>query len=58
MDAKKLHLSIVTSQHLMFSDLFIWASQVAQAVKNPPANAGDPRHWFDPWMGKISWRRK
>ena len=22
-------------------------------VKNPPANAGD----FDPWVGKIPWRR-
>ena len=25
-------------------------------VKNPPANAGD-RRGFDPWMGKIPWRR-
>ena len=24
-------------------------------VKNPPANAGDE---FDPWVGKIPWRRK
>ena len=24
-------------------------------VKNPPANAGDG---FDPWVGKIPWRRK
>ena len=23
------------------------------AVKNPPADAG-----FDPWVGKIPWRRK
>ena len=22
-------------------------------VKNPPANAGDVRHWFDPSLGKI-----
>ena len=27
-------------------------------VKNPPANAGDMRHRFDPWVGKIPWRRK
>ena len=27
-------------------------------VKNPPANAGDPTHGFDPWVGKILWRRK
>ena len=25
-------------------------------VKNPPANAGDVK--FDPWLGKIPWRRK
>ena len=34
------------------------ASQVAQVVKNPPANAGDIREvGFDPWVGKIPWRR-
>ena len=27
-----------------------WLSQ------NPPANAGDMRHGFDPWVRKISWR--
>ena len=27
-------------------------------VKNPPANVGDVRHQFDPWIGKIPWRRK
>ena len=26
-------------------------------VKNPPANAGDMRRGFDPWVGKIPWRR-
>ena len=25
-------------------------------VKNLPANAGE-RHGFDPWVGKIPWRR-
>ena len=25
--------------------------------KNPPANAGDMRCRFDPWVGKIPWRR-
>ena len=29
-----------------------WASQVALAVKNPTANAGDL------WVGKTHWRRK
>ena len=26
-------------------------------VKNPPANAGDMRRGFIPWVGKIPWRR-
>ena len=26
-------------------------------VKNPPANAGDVRRGFDPWVRKIAWRR-
>ena len=34
-----------------------WASQVALMVKNLPANAGDKRHGFDHWVGKIPWRR-
>ena len=28
------------------------ASFVAQLVKNPPAT------WFNPWVGKISWRKE
>ena len=32
-----------------------WASLVAQAVKNLPAIQ---RPGFDPWVGKISWRRE
>ena len=28
------------------------------AVKNPPANAGDIRDGFNPWVGKIPWSRK
>ena len=27
-------------------------------VKNSPANAGDKRRGFDPWLRKIPWRRK
>ena len=39
--------------------LLISTSQVAPAVKNPPANAGDiKRHGFGPWVRKIPWRRK
>ena len=32
--------------------------QVAQAVKNLPAKAGDMRCGFVPWVGKIPWKRK
>ena len=36
-----------------------WAFQVVLVVKNPPATTG--RHksqGFDPWVGKIPWRRE
>ena len=34
------------------------ASQVVLVAKTPPANAGDVRDvGFDPWVGKIPWRR-
>ena len=39
----------------MYSHL---TSQVAQLIKNPPASAGDRRHGFSPWVGKIPWSRK
>ena len=31
--------------------------QVALVVKNLPANAGEVRDMFDPWVEKIPWRR-
>ena len=34
---------------------YTWASLVAQLVKNPPAMW---RPGFNPWVGKISWRRE
>ena len=34
----------------------VGVSQVALVVKNPPANAGDIRDGFSPWV-KIPWRR-
>ena len=37
--------------------MYTWASQVALVVKNPPANVGDKRFGFDPWVGKIPWRK-
>ena len=33
---------------------YSWASLVAQMVKNPPVMR---ETWFDPWVGKIPWRR-
>ena len=35
-------------------------AQVAQVVKNPVANEGEAgrRHRFNPWVGKIPWRRE
>ena len=33
-------------------------SQVVLVVKNPPANAGDTRCEFNPWVGKIPWRQE
>ena len=44
-------------QSLGWEDPLDWASQVALAVKNPPANAGrHKKHEFDPWVRKIPWR--
>ena len=37
--------------------VLVGASLVALVVKNPLANAGDKIHGFDPWIGKIPWRR-
>ena len=34
------------------------ASRMALVVRNLPANTGDRRHRFDPWVGKVPWRRK
>ena len=37
-----------------------WGFSGGSMVKNPPANAGDLGSipGFDPWVGKIPWRRK
>ena len=36
-----------------------WASQLALVVKNLPASSRRcKRHGFDPWVGKMHWRRK
>ena len=43
--------------HSVMGDLFKEGWQVVLVVKNPSAKAGDMRHRFDPWVGKIPWRR-
>ena len=43
----------------IFVNVCLWASQVVIVVKNLPANAGDTKRCkFNPWVGKIPWRRK
>ena len=39
----------------MFMCVCVWASLVAQLVKNLPAIQ---QPGFDPWVGKIPWRRE
>ena len=34
---------------------YVWSSLVAQMVKNPPQCG---RSGFNPWVGKIAWKRK
>ena len=34
------------------------ASLVVQMIKNPPVSVGDARDGFNPWVGKIPWKRK
>ena len=35
-----------------------WGFSGGSVVKNPPANVGDTGDTFNPWVGKIPWRRK
>ena len=36
--------------------MFYGRNLVVQTVKNPPPTKTG-RSWFDPWLGKILWRR-
>ena len=50
--------SRVNQLYMIIHQLHIHASQVALVVKNPPTSEGRrKRHGFDPWIGKIPWRR-
>ena len=42
---------------LLMSLYCLKPSQAVLVVNNLPANAADTRCWFDPWVGKIPWRR-
>ena len=51
----KDQMFIVFQLFLAFQE---WASEVVLVIKNLPASAGKPkRRRFDPWVGKIPWRR-
>ena len=39
---------------VVFTSVYLSASLVAQMVQNLPAMR---ETWFDPWVGKIPWRR-
>ena len=44
--------------YIYILDSIFGVSQVALVVKNTAAKAGDIKeHRFDPWVGKIPWRR-
>ena len=48
---------------LLLNCAYYWASQLALVVKNQPASVACQcsrckRHGFNPWVGKIHWRRK
>ena len=54
---------LVSGEHLHLPNVSVltqlpagWASQVAQVVKNSPANAGDMSHGFEPWIRKLPWK--
>ena len=46
---------LIKNNHM--GSIIFRASQVALVVNNTPANAGDKRDRFDPWVGKIPSRR-
>ena len=47
----------MTEHYVMAASSKIWDSQVVLVVKHKPADAGAMRHWFDPWVRKIPWRK-
>ena len=54
-----IYIYIYMRDQKMFGgySVLVWASQVVLIIKKLPANAGDMRHGFNPWVGKFPWRR-
>ena len=52
-----VNVTAVSGTVLATNARWFGASQVALVVNNSPINAGDMWHGFDPWGGKIPWRR-
>ena len=50
-----LGIKIMSGDLLTAADAYHGASLGAQAVKNLPQCG---RHSFEPWIGKVPWRRK
>ena len=53
-----LEKEMATHSSILAWEIPWWASQVVLLVKNLLAIEGDVRRGFDPWVGKIPWRRK
>ena len=47
----------VTAFIFLGSKITVASQEVVVVKKNLPANAGDVRYGFDPWVRKISWRK-
>ena len=57
-DSHVVLVSGIQQSDLLIQIQIIWASQVVLVVKNLPVNARDMKLAFDPWVGKIPWRRE
>ena len=55
----KVTIILQIGSYMVFYIGSFMVSQVVFVVKNPPSNAGEIREGeFNPWVGKIPWRRK
>ena len=56
--SRKFHCVLMRGQDFTKQIIPCCCCLVVLVVKNLPARAGDTRCGFDPWVGKIPWRRK